>query len=83
MEEIRTIEILPKGTILISGGGPVGLVLALVLAHHGQRSVLIEQNIEATRYGTHLSSFERACLAFLLQSANHIRQVPQDAFGHC
>ncbi|KAJ5459110.1 monooxygenase [Penicillium desertorum] len=50
MEEIRTIEILPKGTILISGGGPVGLVLALVLAHHGQRSVLIEQNIEATRY---------------------------------
>lgn len=52
MEDTRTIEILPKGTILISGGGPVGLVLALVLAHHGQRSVLIEQNLEATKYGT-------------------------------
>lgn len=81
MEEIRTIEILPKGTILISGGGPVGLVLALVLAHHGQGSVLIEQNIEATRYGTPFKLWKG--LAFLLQSANHIQQVPQDAFGHC
>lgn len=43
------VEILPKGCVLISGGGPVGLVLALVLAHHSQRSVLLEQNVEATR----------------------------------
>ncbi|THY84185.1 hypothetical protein D6C92_09372 [Aureobasidium pullulans] len=43
-------EHLPDGHVLIAGGGPVGLLLALVLAYHGQPSVLLEQNMKATRY---------------------------------
>lgn len=50
MHSPGTTEHLPDGHVLIAGGGPVGLLLALVLAHHGQPSVLLEQNVEATRY---------------------------------
>lgn len=50
MESLGAVEHLPNGHVLIAGGGPVGLLLALVLAHHGQHSVLLEQNVEATRY---------------------------------
>lgn len=42
-------EILPKDTVLIAGGGPVGLTLATVLAHYGVRSVILERNPETTR----------------------------------
>ncbi|KAL2810742.1 putative monooxygenase [Aspergillus granulosus] len=44
------METLPNNQVLISGGGPVGLILALVLAHHGVRSILLERNVETTRF---------------------------------
>lgn len=36
--------------IFIAGGGPVGMTLALELAHHGVRSVLVERNPATTRH---------------------------------
>jgi FAD-dependent monooxygenase len=42
-------EELPSDSVLIVGGGPVGLILALTLAHHGVRSVLVERNLTTTR----------------------------------
>jgi 2-polyprenyl-6-methoxyphenol hydroxylase-like FAD-dependent oxidoreductase len=36
--------------VLIAGGGPVGMTLALVLAHFGVRSVLVERNATTTRH---------------------------------
>jgi FAD-dependent monooxygenase len=44
------VEELPSDSVLIVGGGPVGLVLALTLAHHGVRSVLVERNLTTTRW---------------------------------
>lgn len=43
-------ERLNKGTVLIAGGGPVGLVLATTLASYGVRSVVLERNETTTRY---------------------------------
>lgn len=43
-------ERLPKDTVLIAGGGPVGLLLATVLSHHGVRSVLLERNETTTKW---------------------------------
>lgn len=43
-------EDLPAGTVLIVGGGPVGLTLAIVLAHYNVRSVLLERNETTTRW---------------------------------
>lgn len=42
-------ERLEDGTVLIAGGGPVGLVLATTLASFGVRSVLLERNETTTR----------------------------------
>lgn len=36
--------------VLIAGAGPVGLVLAKELAHHGIRSTIVERNLETTRW---------------------------------
>jgi 2-polyprenyl-6-methoxyphenol hydroxylase-like FAD-dependent oxidoreductase len=36
--------------VLIAGGGPVGMTLALVLAHFGVRSILVERNETTTRH---------------------------------
>jgi len=43
-------DVLPKGTVLIAGGGPVGLILARVLSYHGVRSVLFERNKTTTHW---------------------------------
>lgn len=43
-------ETLPQGTVLIAGGGPVGLLLATVLSHYGIRSVLLERNETTTKW---------------------------------
>ncbi|KAH5729245.1 hypothetical protein HBI20_057630 [Parastagonospora nodorum] len=43
-------EVLPAGTVLIVGGGPVGLALATVLSHHNVRSLLLERNETTTRW---------------------------------
>lgn len=44
------VEALSKGTVLIAGGGPVGLLVAKVLSHHGVRSALFERNKTTTRW---------------------------------
>ena len=36
--------------VLIVGAGPVGLVLAKELAHHGVRSTIVERHLETTRW---------------------------------
>lgn len=36
--------------VLIAGGGPVGMTLALELAYHGVKSILIERNPTTTRH---------------------------------
>ena len=36
--------------VLIAGGGPVGMTLALVLARLGVRAMLVERNVETTRH---------------------------------
>lgn len=46
----HSTEILPKNTILIAGGGPVGLTLATVLAYYGVRSVVLERNETTTKW---------------------------------
>lgn len=43
------METLSHDTILIAGGGPVGLLVATVLAHYGVKSVLLERNATTTR----------------------------------
>lgn len=44
------VEVLPEGTILIAGGGPVGLTLATTLAFYGVKSVILERNPTTTKY---------------------------------
>ena len=39
---------LPQGTVLIAGGGPIGLVLARVLAYYDVPSILFERNNSTT-----------------------------------
>ena len=36
--------------ILVVGAGPVGLITALQLAHHGVRCMLVERNEQTTRW---------------------------------
>lgn len=43
------IEHLDEHTVLIAGGGPVGLMVATVLAHYGVRSVILERNNSTTK----------------------------------
>lgn len=49
------VEIIPQGTVLIAGGGPVGLTLATVLAFYGVKSVVLERNETTTRLGCPLT----------------------------
>lgn len=46
----QQVETLPKGVVFIAGGGPVGLLVAKVLSHHGVRSVLFERNQTTTKW---------------------------------
>ncbi|KAL4801513.1 FAD binding domain-containing protein [Aspergillus unguis] len=41
---------LPHGTVLIAGGGPIGLLLARVLSFYGIKSVLFERNTTTTKW---------------------------------
>jgi FAD-dependent monooxygenase len=42
-------EALPHGSVLIMGGGPVGLILATILAYYGVKSVILERNETTTK----------------------------------
>lgn len=44
-----TTENLEEDTILIVGGGPVGLILATALAKHRVKSIILERNESTTR----------------------------------
>lgn len=44
------VETLPKGTVVIAGGGPVGLLVAKTLSHYGVKSVLFERNKTTTKW---------------------------------
>ncbi|KAL4903193.1 hypothetical protein BDW74DRAFT_180060 [Aspergillus multicolor] len=43
-------EALPPNTVLIVGGGPVGLITATTLAKYGIRSVILERNLTTTKW---------------------------------
>lgn len=45
-------ECLGDDCVLIAGGGPVGLVLATILASYGVKSVLLERNETTTKYNS-------------------------------
>ncbi|MGE4429716.1 MAG: FAD-dependent monooxygenase [Sphingobium sp.] len=60
--------------VLIAGGGPVGMTLALFLAHYGVASILVEQNASTTRHpkmdltnGRSMELFRRIGLADTLR----------------
>lgn len=42
-------EVLSNDTVLILGGGPVGMMTASTLAFYGIRSVVLERNFTTTR----------------------------------
>lgn len=50
------MEVLPEDSVLIVGGGPVGLLLATVLAHYEIKSVVLERNESTTK-----SAYSEAC----------------------
>jgi 2-polyprenyl-6-methoxyphenol hydroxylase-like FAD-dependent oxidoreductase len=43
-------DFLPSGSVLIAGGGPVGMLLAKVLSQYGVKSVLFERNKSTTKW---------------------------------
>ena len=45
-------EHVDDGTVLIAGGGPVGLMVATVLAYYGVRSIVLERNDTTTKLVT-------------------------------
>jgi 2-polyprenyl-6-methoxyphenol hydroxylase-like FAD-dependent oxidoreductase len=66
---------LPDTQIFIAGAGPVGMTLALELAHHGIKSVIVERNPTTTRHpkmdltnGRSMELFRRLGIADKLRS---------------
>lgn len=67
--------------VLIAGGGPVGMTLALNLARYGVRSILVERNPETTRHpkmdltnGRSMELFHRLGIAEQLRDAGVPRE---------
>lgn len=76
-----TTEPTPETDVLIAGGGPVGLTLALELEHRGVRALLVERNATTTRHpkmdvtnGRSMEHFRRLGVA----DAMRARAVPGD-----
>lgn len=71
--------------VLIAGGGPVGMTLALNLARYGVRSILVERNPVTTRHpkmdltnGRSMELFHRLGLDENLRDAGVVRENPFD-----
>lgn len=71
----------PDTPVLIAGGGPVGMTLALELARHGVASILVERNATTTRHpkmdltnGRSMELFRRLGLLDALRAVG----VPED-----
>ncbi|KAH7095541.1 FAD-binding domain-containing protein [Paraphoma chrysanthemicola] len=45
-----SIQHLENNAVLILGGGPVGLLLAVALARYGVRSIILERNLSTTKW---------------------------------
>ncbi|EXL69778.1 hypothetical protein FOPG_14307 [Fusarium oxysporum f. sp. conglutinans race 2 54008] len=53
MVPFNTVEhskVVPQGTVLIAGGGPVGLLLAKVLSFYDVKSILFDRNKSTTKW---------------------------------
>ncbi|EXJ71835.1 uncharacterized protein A1O5_04336 [Cladophialophora psammophila CBS 110553] len=77
-------EDLPTGTVLIAGGGPVGLLVAQVLAHYQVKSVLLERNQSTTKWpkmdltnSRSMEIFRRLGLADALREQGVASHIPQ------
>ena len=71
--------------VLIAGGGPVGMTLALNLARYGVRSILVERNRTTTKHpkmdltnGRSMELFRRLSLTEKLRDAGVPRENPFD-----
>lgn len=53
--EESEIEVFEEDVVVIVGGGPIGLMVAFVLAYYGVKSVLLERNLTTTRFVAHLT----------------------------
>jgi 2-polyprenyl-6-methoxyphenol hydroxylase-like FAD-dependent oxidoreductase len=79
------MDIKAETPVLIAGGGPVGMTLALNLARYGVRSILVERNLTTTRHpkmdltnGRSMELFKRIGLVDKLRDAGVPRQNPFD-----
>jgi FAD-dependent monooxygenase len=77
-------ERLAPGTVLIAGGGPVGLLLATVLSHFGTKSVICERNKATTKWpkmdltnGRSMEILRRLGLADALRERGVSSHIPQ------
>ena len=73
--------------VVVAGAGPVGMTLALELAHQGISVVLLEQNLSTTPYpkmevinGRTLELFRRHCGGRIVDAIRDHGQNPDDAF---
>src|SRR5690554_1113925 len=71
--------------VLIAGGGPVGMTLAVELARYGVKSILVERNSTTTRHpkmdltnGRSMELFRRLGIVENLRDAGVPRENPFD-----
>jgi 2-polyprenyl-6-methoxyphenol hydroxylase-like FAD-dependent oxidoreductase len=74
-----------RAPVVIAGGGPVGMTLALELAHHGVKSILLERNPTTTTHpkmdltnGRSMELFRRLGVADRLRAAGVSPDRPLD-----
>jgi 2-polyprenyl-6-methoxyphenol hydroxylase-like FAD-dependent oxidoreductase len=79
------MDMMTETPVLIAGGGPVGMTLALHLAHYGVRSIVVERNPATTQHpkmdltnGRSMELFKRIGLADKLREAGVPGQSPFD-----
>ena len=81
MNQTNDAEMEQDVPVLIAGGGPVGMTLALELAHHGVKSLVVERNQSTTQHpkmditnGRSMELFRRLGLIEQMRAVG----VPQD-----